>query len=263
MSKQFVFGSIIVFALLHTPLSAQIDIKGKDTATTASGLKYVVMQKGSGAKVELNKEVGFHYTGYFTNGESFSTSRGGDPNYFVTGKKQLIKGMEEGTLLMREGDRFILIIPPQLAYGEKGAGKVIPPNSTLIFDQEVISVTEPKLSIGDTLKATIKKEGVFKAIQLYSQLKKDFPDKYAFRENVLNELGYALIKENRLKEAIEILKLNAAEYPKSFNVFDSLGEAYMYANQNVLAIENYAKSLTLNPENKSAIENLKKLKGTK
>jgi tetratricopeptide (TPR) repeat protein len=80
-------------------------------------------------------------------------------------------------------------------------------------------------------------------------------------ENNLNITGYQLMARNKLKEAIEVLQLDARLFPGSANVFDSLGEAYMKSGQKSLAIQNYDKSLKLNPKNKNAVEMLKKLKG--
>jgi tetratricopeptide (TPR) repeat protein len=80
-------------------------------------------------------------------------------------------------------------------------------------------------------------------------------------ESNLNISGYQLLWRNKIKEAIEVLKLNAQLFPESFNVYDSLGEAYMKAGEKALAIQNYEKSLKLNPKNTNAVDMLKKLKG--
>lgn len=80
-------------------------------------------------------------------------------------------------------------------------------------------------------------------------------------ENNLNEIGYKYLKINKLNEAIEILKLNVKLYPDSWNPYDSLGEAYALAGNKELAIQNYQKSLELNPKNEIGIIALKKLKG--
>ena len=81
-------------------------------------------------------------------------------------------------------------------------------------------------------------------------------------ENVVNAKGYDLVKEKKLKEAIEIFKLNVVAFPKSGNAFDSLGEAYLESGDKKSAIENYEKSLLLDPQNDNAREVLKKLRGT-
>jgi tetratricopeptide (TPR) repeat protein len=83
---------------------------------------------------------------------------------------------------------------------------------------------------------------------------------YALEENELNGLGYQLLQEGKTKEAIEVFTLNVAAYPKSWNVYDSLGEAYMNDGDKKLAILNYERSLELNASNAGAVEALKKLK---
>jgi CubicO group peptidase (beta-lactamase class C family) len=105
----------------------------------------------------------------------------------------------------------------------------------------------PMLSISGPVGKMLLKKGAKAAVKLYYQLKKNKTDNYYFRESELNRLGIALWSQNRLDDAIEILKLNAAEYPKSWNVYDSLGEAYMKKGDNPRAIKNYEKVLELNP----------------
>src|SRR5690606_27214675 len=231
-----------------------------DTVTTESGLKYIVIDEGNGAKAENGKAVEVHYTGYLTDGKVFDSSRDrGEPIEFVLGKGQVIKGWEEGIALMSIGDKFKLIIPPALGYGERGAGNVIPPNTTLIFDVELMSVSEPKIPISDIMLEDIIFKSIDSALAKYHYLKVNEPEKYNFKESQLNTLGYQLLQGGRIEDAIIILKLNSEAYPESFNVYDSLGEAYMIAGEKELAIENYKKSLELNPDNSNAVEMLNEL----
>lgn len=99
------------------------------------------------------------------------------------------------------------------------------------------------------------------AIEEYHKLRSDDQRTYYFSESEFNALGYKLMNENKIQNAIEIFKLNVEMYPESANVYDSLGEAYMNDGQKELAIQNYQKSLELNPGNKNAKEMLKKLIG--
>lgn len=94
---------------------------------------------------------------------------------------------------------------------------------------------------------------------LYQKLKAEQPEKYDFSEPVLNYLGYELIRNHQLQDAIEIFILNTTIFPESANVYDSLGEAYMLDDQKEKAIENYMKSLTFNPQNTNARRMLQKL----
>jgi len=119
----------------------------------------------------------------------------------------------------------------------------------------------PKRSIAMVVFETLKEKGVLSAIEQYKTLKSDFPDEYVFSARELNNLGYYLLNEKKkIKDAIEIFKLNVEFYPKNANAYDSLGEAYMIAGEKKLAIKNYEKSLELNPENTNASEQLESLK---
>lgn len=251
---------IYLFFMIFGLFSVLIMAQAEDTVTTGSGLKYIVLEKGNGIRAESGKEATVHYTGYLTDGKVFDSSlRQNQPLSFTIGDGKVIKGWEEGVALMRIGDKFRFIIPPQLGYGETGAGNVIPPNATLIFDIQLLEVSMPKLALGDTLLVTIFESGIDSAISRYHYLKNTMPDQYDFREAQLNTLGYILLRNQMIKEAIEIFKLNSEAYPESANVYDSLGEGCI-ANGNVqLAIENYKKSLELNPDNENAKEMLKKL----
>ena len=108
---------------------------------TASGLEYIEVQAGAGAQAEAGKTVSVHYTGKFQDGGVFDSSVSrGEPITFPLGQGRVIKGWDEGILLMKVGGKAQLISPPDLAYGERGAGGVIPPNATLVFDVELVDV---------------------------------------------------------------------------------------------------------------------------
>jgi dienelactone hydrolase len=115
------------------------------------------------------------------------------------------------------------------------------------------------VSIGQIIGITIREQGAEAAVKQYYELKKAGADRYDFSERELNVLGYVLLGERRIKEAIEIFKLNVAVYPQAFNTYDSLGEAYLANNERELAIKNYRKSLELNPKNQNATDALKKI----
>lgn len=110
-----------------------------ETQTTASGLRYIDEQVGSGDAPKQGQNVQVHYTGWLTNGTKFDSSRDrGQPFVFSLGKGQVIKGWDEGVASMRIGGKRRLIIPAELGYGARGAGGVIPPNAELIFDVELL-----------------------------------------------------------------------------------------------------------------------------
>jgi peptidyl-prolyl cis-trans isomerase A (cyclophilin A) len=108
---------------------------------TASGLEYIEIEAGTGAQAQAGKTVSVHYTGKFPDGKVFDSSISrGEPISFPLGKGNVIKGWDEGIALMKVGGKAQLIIPPELGYGERGAGGVIPPNATLVFDVELVDV---------------------------------------------------------------------------------------------------------------------------
>jgi len=112
-----------------------------DTVTTESGLKYIDAKVGEGNSPASGQTVQVHYTGYLTDGTKFDSSVDrGQPFSFQIGIGRVIKGWDEGVMTMKEGGQRRLIIPPELAYGERGAGGVIPANATLVFDVELLKV---------------------------------------------------------------------------------------------------------------------------
>ncbi len=120
-------------------LIASKDMSDANTVTTPSGLKYVELQEGTGAAPEKGQKVTVHYTGTLEDGTKFDSSRDrNQPFDFKLGAGQVIKGWDEGLSTMKVGGRRQLIIPPELGYGSRGAGGVIPPNATLIFDVELL-----------------------------------------------------------------------------------------------------------------------------
>ena len=110
--------------------------------TTASGLTYIITErKPDGRQLQAGDNVIVHYTGLLTNGVKFDSSLDrGEPFSFPLGGRRVIKGWDEGVQKLRVGERATLIIPPEIGYGARGAGDVIPPNATLIFIIEVVGV---------------------------------------------------------------------------------------------------------------------------
>lgn len=114
--------------------------KGLDTLETESGLQYIIIREGYGDYPEAGQVVVIHYTGYLSDGTMIDSSvQRNEPLRFVVGSDQVIRGMDEGLALLRQNSRARLIIPPDLAYGERGVGPV-PPDATLIFDIELIYI---------------------------------------------------------------------------------------------------------------------------
>lgn len=120
---------------------AELDKLAAGFEKTESGLRYQIIQKGNGAKAEKGKTVSVHYKGQLADGTVFDSSyKRNQPIDFPLGVGQVIPGWDEGIQLLKVGDKARLVIPSSLGYGSRGAGGVIPPNATLIFDVELMDI---------------------------------------------------------------------------------------------------------------------------
>jgi len=123
--------------------SAQTDQVEDNMELTETGLRYKDILVGDGESPKVGDKVVVHYTGTLEDGTKFDSSVDrGQPFEFPIGTGRVIKGWDEGVMSMKVGGKRQLVIPPNLGYGERGAGKVIPPNATLIFDVELIKIKE-------------------------------------------------------------------------------------------------------------------------
>lgn len=118
---------------------AELDTLTSGFDKTASGLRYQIIQAGSGAKAQKGQTVSVHYKGQLTDGTVFDSSyKRNQPIDFPLGMGHVIPGWDEGIQLLKVGDKARLVIPSDLAYGSAGAGGVIPPDANLIFDIELM-----------------------------------------------------------------------------------------------------------------------------
>ena len=118
------------------------ELENENTVTTPSGLQYIDLAEGEGATAEAGNNVSVHYTGWLTDGTKFDSSVDSDqPFQFLLGAGQVIAGWDEGVCGMTVGGKRKLTIPSALGYGPPGAGGVIPPNATLVFEVELLEIT--------------------------------------------------------------------------------------------------------------------------
>ena len=144
-SSRIAFSLLVVLLAVSFNLSTNAFSKEEkmsgDIQETPLGLKYIIIEEGSGDKPKKGQKVKVHYTGKLEDGTVFDSSvQRGVPIEFTLGVGQVIKGWDEGISDMKVGEKRQLIIPPDLGYGPNGYPPVIPPNSTLIFDTELVEV---------------------------------------------------------------------------------------------------------------------------
>ena len=258
-----------VHALLHSFfwVLAAVPVAQAQTAplpsglqTTESGLQYAVTTVGQGAKPQPGQVIIAHYHGTFLDGKVFDSSvTRNTPFAFTLGRKQVIKGWEEAFALLRIGDKATLVIPPQLAYGEKQRGP-IPPNSTLRFDVELLDIKP--IGLADIIQDTLDAQGLDAALQQFADLKaQKFGEAYV-SEGQLNGLGYRLMSRQRLPHALAVLTWALEIYPTSGDLYDSLGEIQRKAGLREEAIKSYERSLALNPANDNAKKMLAEMRDT-
>jgi FKBP-type peptidyl-prolyl cis-trans isomerase len=146
MSYLHLASTCVLIALILIPggegtMAATENNSSSQEVTTSSGLKYVDQVLGTGEVAVVGKTTTVHYTGWLENGKKFDSSVDrGQPFSFPLGGGRVIRGWDEGVEGMKVGGRRKLTIPSDLGYGSRGAGGVIPPNATLIFDVELLGV---------------------------------------------------------------------------------------------------------------------------
>lgn len=159
MGRSKVWATFLLIALAGATACAdsdgfadELDIDLGSMEERPGGLYVEDVEVGNGAEAFVGQLVVVHYTGWLTDGSEFDSSRNaGVPLDVVIGQGNVIQGWDEGIPGMREGGRRRLVIPPGLAYGASGAGGVIPPNATLVFDVELLEVREPDLPPPDLM----------------------------------------------------------------------------------------------------------------
>ena len=134
---------LIIVVLIAALVYQNISQAEPTSTTTPTGLVIEDLVVGSGSAAKAGDTVSVHYTGTLLNGEKFDSSRDrGEPFTFTIGVSQVIQGWQEGLIGMQAGGIRKLTIPPDLGYGEQGAGGVIPPNATLVFEIELMEILD-------------------------------------------------------------------------------------------------------------------------
>lgn len=136
--------SIIAVVILLVVFNSNGGGDSDGSTTTESGLGYIEIEEGEGLMVKPGDVVEVHYTGTLEDGTKFDSSLDrGQPISFTVGKGEMIPGFDEGVGLMKEGGKARLVIPPEIGYGEAGSGGAVPPNATITFEVELLTIDRP------------------------------------------------------------------------------------------------------------------------
>lgn len=232
-----------------------------DTIQTESGLQYIFLKKGKGRKIETGCEIGTYLSLKVKDSVVWNTNELPDSLFtFVANYSRLIKGFTEVTMLLREGDEIIAILPDSLAYGAKGAGDVIPPHATLIYDQfRVIKVGEPKAFLSDTLLSVLNSKGIDECCSTYKEIISGADSiKYHTKSEQLLRVHYELSKKEEHQLAADFAYQMAEMTKDSYLMFKAA-----LSNESLGKLENakviLEKLLIEDPENKQVESKLKEL----
>jgi CubicO group peptidase (beta-lactamase class C family) len=218
-----------------------------DTVTTASGLKYVFVQRGNGPVPQPGDLMVIHGIGRFTDGREFwNTRTDGTPYEYSPGVDRVIRGFEEGMQHVRGGDRIVIVMKPELGYGERG-NRDIPPNSTLVFDYEILAV-EP-LSIARLLREGFAADGVDVTLAR-ARARPDLAEFFASDGSLLAAANRAGRTERA--DAEKVLAFGLTLLPQSYRLHQALARAQAARGAVAEATASYEAALRYNPRSNDA-----------
>jgi arylsulfatase A-like enzyme len=218
-----------------------------ETVTTASGLSYVFTKQGTGTRPQPGDVMVIHGIGRFPDGKEFWNTRTENVPYeYTPGVDRVIRGFEEGMKEVREGDRIVITMKPELGYGERG-NRDIPPNATLVFDYEILSV-EP-LSVARILRAGLEAgnlEAAFGRIRSLSNLRE-----YYVSASGLQSLA-ANAERRQAGNGEKVLAFGLTLLPDAYSLHQALARSQNQRGAPAEAIGSYEAALRLNPKRTDA-----------
>ena len=238
--------SILALAIVVVPLAAQQADPARpalgESVTTPSGLTYKFTQLGKGPKPAEGDLMVIHGIGTFTDGKEFwNTRTDGAPYEYTLGVDRVIRGFEEGMRVVREGDRIVITMKSELAYGEKGS-RDIPPNSTLVFDYEILGVKPKSFArlMRDGLAAGTTDEAIARA-----KATPDLSSYYVSAASVQSAANAANRKQ--AGDGEKVLTFGLTLLPNAYQLHQALARAQAQRAATADAIKSYETALKLNP----------------
>jgi hypothetical protein len=218
-----------------------------ETTTTSSGLSYVFTKLGQGPRPQAGDVMVIHGIGRFTDGKEFWNTRTDEEPYeYTPGVDRVIRGFEEGMREVREGDRIVITMKPELAYGEKG-NRDIPPNSTLVFDYEILAVKS--LSIARLLREGMAAGTLEDALTRARSLP-NLKDHYVSAAGILALAGSA--NRRQAGDGERVLSFGLTLLPDAYQVHQALGRSQSQRGAVADAIRSYENALRLNAKHTEA-----------
>jgi FKBP-type peptidyl-prolyl cis-trans isomerase len=218
-----------------------------ETITTPSGLSYAFTKLGQGPQPQAGDVMVIHGIGRFTDGKEFwNTRTDGEPYEYTPGVDRVIRGFEEGMREVRAGDRIVITMKPELAYGEKGS-RDIPPNSTLVFDYEILAVKP--LSIARLLREGMA-AGTLDDALAHARSLPNLKDYYVSAAGVQALAGSA--NRRQAGDGEKVLSFGLTLLPEAYQLHQALGRAQSQRGAVSDAIRSYENALKFNTQKTDA-----------